>query len=481
MDDGAQEYKYDVFVSYSHQDKEWVLTHLVPRLKETGFRVLVDRDFPAGRSAYDNMLEAVEQSRRTLLVLTSAWLESKWTEFEMILAATRDPSGRRRRLIPLRLEAVEIPKHLTHLTYREYTQKSEESWTSLVRDLAPASGEVQCRAVTAPEGPPDLRRAGLSALVQLMRDEAVRLAVRDFQEDFENARQKLVAIDEYKKLHDRLQDLEFPFDIIERHRAPLPQQESAWDDLGRDLPILRRGLQDLVDVAAGASISVQIERWTALMAGVGNDLQVALANSDHVLLGRACHLLRHILARQLSRVDTLLFARATELRFRDLLKALSTLRDNLPSAIDREVAEIFSVGVAALERDERRFSRLTHRHNQWQGLDDELRQLEMSFPELGLELLEYQWHDLARKIAELCGEPPDTERADPLSRAVKELSSALSNQVGESRIKNLFRSLRSEARHRFNQLDRELLDLCSNLRTCDEPLARLRRTYHESC
>ena len=33
------EYTYDVFISYSHHDEEWVTGTLLPRLEEAGLRV----------------------------------------------------------------------------------------------------------------------------------------------------------------------------------------------------------------------------------------------------------------------------------------------------------------------------------------------------------------------------------------------------------------------------------------------------------
>jgi hypothetical protein len=41
---------YDVFVSYSHDDEEWVENTLLERLEAAGLRVCIDfRDFAPGR------------------------------------------------------------------------------------------------------------------------------------------------------------------------------------------------------------------------------------------------------------------------------------------------------------------------------------------------------------------------------------------------------------------------------------------------
>jgi len=36
------QYTYDLFISYSHADQEWVRGELLPRLEEAGLKVVVD-------------------------------------------------------------------------------------------------------------------------------------------------------------------------------------------------------------------------------------------------------------------------------------------------------------------------------------------------------------------------------------------------------------------------------------------------------
>ena len=100
----------DVFISYSHEDKEWVVNTLLPVLNARGLTVCIDiRDFQAGRAAIHNMVDAVKRSRHVVLVLTPAWIKSGWTGFEGLLVRGSDPAGRERRTIPLLLEKCEIP------------------------------------------------------------------------------------------------------------------------------------------------------------------------------------------------------------------------------------------------------------------------------------------------------------------------------------------------------------------------------------
>jgi hypothetical protein len=103
-------YDYDVFISYSHRDEEWVQGWLLPRLERAGLRVCIDvRDFPVGLPVLINMEQAVERSRRTLLVLTPDWAAGEWTSFEALMVQTEDPAGRARRMLPLMLKDCQLP------------------------------------------------------------------------------------------------------------------------------------------------------------------------------------------------------------------------------------------------------------------------------------------------------------------------------------------------------------------------------------
>src|SRR5215472_14614891 len=96
---------YDVFISYSHTDEDWVRGQLLPWLERAGVKVIIDyRDFDIGIASIKNMERAVDNSRHTLVVLTPAWVNSEWAEFESLLISTADPTGRSRRILPLMLQ-----------------------------------------------------------------------------------------------------------------------------------------------------------------------------------------------------------------------------------------------------------------------------------------------------------------------------------------------------------------------------------------
>jgi hypothetical protein len=140
------EYAYDVFISYSHQDEEWVTGMLLPRLEEAGLRVCIDfRDFVAGKPALLNMQDAALDSRHTVLVSTPAWMDSQWTLLEGLLTRTDDPAGLRLRTGPLLLEPCDLPPFISMLTWVDFSRadRLDIAWTQLLTALGAPLGHLR--------------------------------------------------------------------------------------------------------------------------------------------------------------------------------------------------------------------------------------------------------------------------------------------------------------------------------------------------
>jgi hypothetical protein len=136
---------YDVFVSYSSLNGDFVHGELVPRLTAEGLHVLTDRDFELGRPSLYNMERAIRISRHTLLLITPEWIESVWCEFEGLMVQTIDPSARHGRIIPLLRAPLRIPPTLAPLTYLSLLPGTEleEAFNRLIRHLRSGSGKAE--------------------------------------------------------------------------------------------------------------------------------------------------------------------------------------------------------------------------------------------------------------------------------------------------------------------------------------------------
>ena len=79
------DFQFDAFVSYASEDEEFVRSQLMEQLeRRAGLRLNVhQRDFVPGRPIACNIVDAVQSSRRTLVVLSRQLLESDWCQYEM--------------------------------------------------------------------------------------------------------------------------------------------------------------------------------------------------------------------------------------------------------------------------------------------------------------------------------------------------------------------------------------------------------------
>jgi len=99
---------YDAFLSYSHQDAEYVEESLLPGLEspenpaELQYRCLIHgRDWEVGAMIPDQILDSVSASRRTVVVLSRSYLNSTWSRMEFQAAHTKTMEEKTQRVILL--------------------------------------------------------------------------------------------------------------------------------------------------------------------------------------------------------------------------------------------------------------------------------------------------------------------------------------------------------------------------------------------
>lgn len=102
-----------VFVSFSHQQGKWVSDRLVPVLKASGVKVLIDTEgFRAGYGIESEMDRTQDQADKQVLVITDAYLQSDYCQRELKRALALDGNFDQGILIPVRLDHCQWPQSI---------------------------------------------------------------------------------------------------------------------------------------------------------------------------------------------------------------------------------------------------------------------------------------------------------------------------------------------------------------------------------
>jgi len=140
---------YDVFISYSSKDKEWVRGELLQRIEKAGLRAFIDfRDFTRGAVSIKEMERGVIECRKMLLILTPEYIASEWCDIESIMAQTLSPANRDLRMIPLLKTPCDKPLRTAALTHVDFTESADFdlAWRQLLTALGAAPEPVQPEA-----------------------------------------------------------------------------------------------------------------------------------------------------------------------------------------------------------------------------------------------------------------------------------------------------------------------------------------------
>ena len=150
-----REFTYDAFICYSAHDSRWVVDQLRPRLEiEDQLRLCIhQRDWIAGRDIIDNIVDSIEKSRKTVLIVSNAFARSQWCHFELTMEQSRLIRDDRDSLILVVLEEIaeqylttRLRLQLARRTYVEWTPDSAVGqqlfWEQLRRALATPSAAI---------------------------------------------------------------------------------------------------------------------------------------------------------------------------------------------------------------------------------------------------------------------------------------------------------------------------------------------------
>ena len=131
-----EEFEYDAFISYSTADQEWVEGELFPRLEELDIRYIDYLRFQLGRPRLNEIERAVQESRWTLVILTPAYLQDTWQQFDSILATSYGLEVGEWRLIPVIKGPCELPPRIRALVSVDLRTDDPDEWDRLLGQLS---------------------------------------------------------------------------------------------------------------------------------------------------------------------------------------------------------------------------------------------------------------------------------------------------------------------------------------------------------
>ncbi|KAK6985286.1 TLR cluster3 member 5 [Biomphalaria glabrata] len=144
-----KDFEFDVFVSFANEDERFVLKELVPELTTRGLKVHIHTtNFRAGEYITTNIVNAVQRSRRTLIVVSSNLQKSQWCHFELQMANLESVHTGRPVMVFLLMQHLpedvlsrEMLYHIQNNTYLQLPDEVNDArvmdifWTKLCSDL----------------------------------------------------------------------------------------------------------------------------------------------------------------------------------------------------------------------------------------------------------------------------------------------------------------------------------------------------------
>ncbi|XP_078699962.1 uncharacterized protein LOC144926810, partial [Branchiostoma floridae x Branchiostoma belcheri] len=105
----VEDKQYDAYISYSSEDQSLVVREIAPGLEERGFKLCLEyRDFPVGACIASTIIESVEDSRRTILLLSQSFVDCEWCALAFKAAHQQMLKDKQKRIVVIALEGPKL-------------------------------------------------------------------------------------------------------------------------------------------------------------------------------------------------------------------------------------------------------------------------------------------------------------------------------------------------------------------------------------
>jgi len=153
------------FISYSHEDADFAVP-LHEGLQSRGINVWIDKyELLVGDSLAAKIGSAIVDNDFLIAIVSPASVDSPWCEKELAIAVTQGINNRTVKVLPLRLDRVDMPASISDAMYLDADRNdpetaAEEMAVAIRRHLGLISADIQklvaaaAPTVAAPAGPP---------------------------------------------------------------------------------------------------------------------------------------------------------------------------------------------------------------------------------------------------------------------------------------------------------------------------------------
>lgn len=115
----------DFFVSYTGLDEKRA-TWIAQVLEESGYSVVIQAwDFRPGDNFVSKINQSLKECKKLIVVLSNSYLKSEWCEAEWTAKLAEQIKHNDRRIIPIRVENIEISGLLSPIVYIDIVDKTE--------------------------------------------------------------------------------------------------------------------------------------------------------------------------------------------------------------------------------------------------------------------------------------------------------------------------------------------------------------------
>lgn len=140
----------DFFISYNSADTQWG-TWIAEQLEKAGYTTIIRAwDFLVGENFVIDMQDTIMNTKQTIAVLSDDYFHADFTQPEWAAAFVQDPSGRKRKLIPVRVRPCQPAGMFAPIIYIDLVDKEEDIARQLLLTGIAPNGPMRRGPTTFP-------------------------------------------------------------------------------------------------------------------------------------------------------------------------------------------------------------------------------------------------------------------------------------------------------------------------------------------